>query len=82
MYYANQCLALSEHPGYKKGMSNAYSGMGQVGDLKGDYLPALEFHKKSLKLCEEIEERLICSCRASKMNKQIAKSRFLKEVDN
>jgi len=54
MDYANQCLALSEQIGYKKGVGHAYNNMGWVSGQKGDYLPALEFHKKALKTWEEI----------------------------
>jgi adenylate cyclase len=48
MYYANQCLALSEQIGYKKGMGRAYNGMGVINANKGDYSKALAYHKKAL----------------------------------
>jgi len=57
MDYANQCLALSEQIGYKKGMGNAYNSMGVVNDGKGDYLSALEFYKKSFRIREEIGDK-------------------------
>ena len=57
MYYANQCLALSEQIGYKKGIGNAYNSMGNINKNKGDYLPAMELHKKALKIREEIGDK-------------------------
>src|ERR1035441_4183443 len=57
MYYANQCLALSEQIGYKKGIGNAYNSMGNINKDKGDYLPAMELHKKALKIREEIGDK-------------------------
>ena len=46
MDYANQCLALSEQFGYKKGIGKAYNNMGVTEHKKGNYLPAVEFYKK------------------------------------
>ena len=55
--YTNQCLALSERIGYKKGIGNAYNSKGVIEWYKGDYLSALEFHKKALKLREEMGDK-------------------------
>ena len=57
MDYANQCLAVSEQIGFKKGVGNAYNNMGTVNYYKGDYLPAQEFYKKALKIREEIGDK-------------------------
>ena len=54
---ANQCLTLSEHIDFKRGIGNAYSVIGCTHDVKGNYLPALEFNKKSLKVREEIRDK-------------------------
>jgi len=53
MYYANQCLALSEQIGYKKGIGRAYHSMGVIHFNKSDYVSALDFYKESLKNVEE-----------------------------
>jgi adenylate cyclase len=57
MDYANQCLSLSELIGFKKGMGIAYNSMGTIERNKGNYLPALELHKKALKINEEIGDK-------------------------
>ncbi|HYV91466.1 MAG TPA: adenylate/guanylate cyclase domain-containing protein [Chitinophagales bacterium] len=57
MDYANQCLAVSEQIGYKKGEGNAFNSMGCINYFKGDYLSALEFHKKTLKIREDIGDK-------------------------
>jgi tetratricopeptide (TPR) repeat protein len=61
MYYANQCLALSEQIGYKKGIGNAYNSMGAINYDKGEFTASLEFHKKALKISEEIGDKKILS---------------------
>jgi signal transduction histidine kinase len=53
LYYANQCLTLSEQMGFKKGIGHAYNSMAVTYFLKSDYLHSLEFHKKALKNGEE-----------------------------
>ena len=58
MDYANQCLALSEKTGYKKGIGMAYNSMGSIWEFKGDYLRALEMHKKALSIREEIKDKI------------------------
>ncbi|MBK8847120.1 MAG: tetratricopeptide repeat protein [Bacteroidetes bacterium] len=57
MDYANQCLALSEQIGYEKGIGNAYNSLGTINNMKGDYLPALEFYKKALKVREQTGDK-------------------------
>ena len=57
MEYANQCLALSEQIGYKKGKGNAYNSMGAINYYKGEFTTSLEFHKKALKISEEIGDK-------------------------
>jgi adenylate cyclase len=57
MDYANECLAMSERMGYKKGIGNAYSSIGTVNKDKGNYLLALEFQNKALKIREEIDDK-------------------------
>jgi len=54
---ANQCLTLSEQIGYKKGIGNAYHSMGIINYFKGDYLPALEYHAKALKIRLELDDK-------------------------
>ncbi len=56
-YYANHCLTLSEQIGFKKGIGNAFNSLGTVNTNKGDYLLALEFHKKALKIREEAGDK-------------------------
>lgn len=53
MYYANQCLTLSEQIGYKKGIGRAYNSIGVIHSNKSDYILALDFYKQSLKNGEE-----------------------------
>jgi signal transduction histidine kinase len=55
--YAEQCMALSEQLGYKKGMGNAYNSMGVIHGMKGDYMPSLEFIKKALKIWEDMGDK-------------------------
>ena len=50
MEYAKQNLELSEQIGFKKGIANAYNIMGSINMDRGDYLTALDFFKKSLKI--------------------------------
>lgn len=57
--YAYQCLRLSEQIGYKKGIANAYNNLGIVNLNKGDFSSALEFHKKALKIREEIADKKV-----------------------
>ncbi len=57
--YAEQCLALSEQIGYKKGIGAAYNSIGNILSEKGDYLPALEFLEKALKVGLEIKDKKI-----------------------
>ena len=47
--HVKDLMALSEQLQYKKGLGNAYSGMGSVSWLKGDFAQSLEYHKLSLK---------------------------------
>ncbi len=63
MDYANQCLALSEQIGYKKGMGDAYGNMGAINEMRGDHLPALNFNEKALKIRLEIlDKKGIAGC--------------------
>jgi two-component system sensor histidine kinase UhpB len=55
--YAEQCLALSEQIGYKKGIAAAINSMGSILTGKGDYLPALEYFEKALKIGLEINDK-------------------------
>jgi signal transduction histidine kinase/TolA-binding protein len=48
MDFANQALALSQQIGYKKGECNAYQGMGNICNKRGDYLASLDLYKKAL----------------------------------
>ena len=57
MDYINESLALSEQIGYKKGIGNAYSGMGNINTKRGDYLAALEFNNIALKIRLEIDDK-------------------------
>ncbi len=57
MDYAMQCLALSEQINYKKGIGNAYNSLGIGKNYMGDYLSAIEFHKKALKIRLEIGDK-------------------------
>jgi two-component system, NarL family, sensor histidine kinase UhpB len=57
MDYANQCLALSEQIGYKKGMVNAYLNLGILNEMRGDNLPALEYNKKALEIAVAIGDK-------------------------
>jgi len=54
LYYAEQCKSLSERIGYKKGIGNAYNGLGAGNELKGNNMLALEYFQKSLKIRKEI----------------------------
>jgi adenylate cyclase len=55
--YANQCMALSEKIGFKKGIGKAYNCFGNIYEFKGDYIHAIEMHKKALKVREEIKDK-------------------------
>ena len=57
MDYAQQCLTLSEQIAFKKGIGGAYNSMGVINLQKGDYIPALEFHRKALKIRIEIGDK-------------------------
>ena len=57
MKFAGQTLNLSVKTGYKKGIGNAYNSFGVVTSNKGDFLKALEFHKKALSIRELINDR-------------------------
>src|ERR1035437_8777551 len=58
MDYANQSLSLSDKIGYKKGIGMAYNRIGNIMDSKGDYIAALEKHKKALGIREEIKDKI------------------------
>lgn len=55
--YAEQCLALSEQIGFKKGMGNAYNVMGVVQKNNSDYAAALDFYNKALDIRKEIGDK-------------------------
>lgn len=55
--YANQCLALSEQMGYKKGVGMANNVLGIIGIYKGDCASALEYLSKALRIRKEIGDR-------------------------
>lgn len=57
MDYANQCLALSELIGFKKGTGRALNHIGMINFNKGNYLPALEFHNKALQIGKEVGDK-------------------------
>ncbi|MEP7171607.1 MAG: tetratricopeptide repeat protein, partial [Bacteroidota bacterium] len=57
--YAEQCLAVSEQIGYKKGIGIANNSMGLILSDKGDYLPAFEYLKKALKIGLEIGDKKV-----------------------
>ncbi len=57
--YAEQCLAVSEQIGYKKGIGIANNSMGLILFDKGDYLPALVYLKKALKTGLEIGDKKV-----------------------
>jgi uncharacterized protein HemY len=57
MELANQCIALSERLDFKKGIGNSYNCLGQIYVSKSEYLPAMEFHKKALKIRLEINDK-------------------------
>ncbi len=54
MYYAKQCLSVSEQIGFKKGIAKGYHNMGAVNQNKGNYSQALEYSQKALQLYEEV----------------------------
>lgn len=58
MEYANQCFDLSQKIGYKRGMGNAFNGMGIINYYSGEYLAALEFHNKAMKISEEMQDTI------------------------
>src|SRR6187431_1568100 len=47
---SNELLKLSQSIDYKKGIGNAYSGIGVVNWLKGDYENALKYNKLALEI--------------------------------
>ncbi len=53
--YAEQCLAVSEQIGFKKGIARAYNTKGINEGIKGNYLNALEFYEKASKVFQEID---------------------------
>ena len=56
-YYAQECLSLSEKIGYKKGIGNAYNGMGLIFICKHNPEQAVEYFKKALKIRLEINDQ-------------------------
>jgi len=59
IYYAELELALSQKLHYKFGEASAYNAIGMANDDKGDFLKALEYYMKSLRLKEEMGSRLL-----------------------
>lgn len=57
MDFAERTLAVSEKIGYRKGIGNAYNGMGAIYKDKGDLIVALDYFKKSLKIRQEIGDK-------------------------
>jgi adenylate cyclase len=53
MVITKQIISLSEQIGYKRGLANAYNGMGVINMYKGDFKLALELYQKSLNISEE-----------------------------
>jgi signal transduction histidine kinase len=57
IFYAKQCKDLSEKIGYKKGVGNAYNGLGLAYAVNERNLPlALECYQKALKIRTEIND--------------------------
>jgi signal transduction histidine kinase/DNA-binding NarL/FixJ family response regulator len=56
MKYAKECFAISQKCGYKKGIGNGYSAVGQVYGMEGNYTEALNNDMASLKQYEEIKD--------------------------
>ncbi|MFN8359522.1 MAG: adenylate/guanylate cyclase domain-containing protein [Candidatus Kapaibacterium sp.] len=54
--YANQCLALSERIGYKKGIADAYRVIGGLYEDKKDIIQEAFFRKKELQLRRELRD--------------------------
>ncbi|MFT3907999.1 MAG: tetratricopeptide repeat protein [Ferruginibacter sp.] len=50
--HAKQAFALSEQIGFKRGSGTAYNNMSLANYYKGDYVTALDFAEKSLKIFE------------------------------
>ncbi|MBK9249830.1 MAG: tetratricopeptide repeat protein [Ignavibacteria bacterium] len=54
--YARQAITVSERIGYKKGLGGAYNILGGIADDRGNYMKALELHKKALQFRREVND--------------------------
>ncbi|MBS1538748.1 MAG: tetratricopeptide repeat protein, partial [Bacteroidetes bacterium] len=56
LYYASQCLQLSEAIGYKRGIGNGYNDIASYYFDFADYKNATKYHNLSLKIRQEIND--------------------------